>query len=461
MKKGIKRLIIIFIMAALCMTGCGKQEKPTGEKQKHSEETNQEAEGSQGEDKITLVLAAFGGNSELSSQVDLFNQSSEDYRIEIKKYERSGLAEEDGLARLQREIMSGEGPDIIDFGAQYTASDIVGGYTENLLPYLEANDEKIEEKYFHNILEAFYYKEALYALPTCFTLQTFAGSSKELGDREHWNIREMMYCYAEKAQDMLLYPGQTKKDVLGTILTGSMAYYIDWEKGTCSFDGEQFQNVLAFANTFPENLEITDDFSVKQTFFEGGALLLPLQLNNIFDICHGEFIFGEEEITYIGFPMEGECGTVIKPAGPMLAISVNSRYKEASWEFISRFLEEEYQSELTDGFSLCRSVLAEKLSQAQEIQYTTDSEGNQIPVAKDKITFEGEEPVYIYSVTEEQADNLMELIEKASICVANDYQLYSLLWEEADSYFTGSKSLEETAKVMQSRASIYISERVK
>lgn len=53
----------------------------------------------------------------------------------------------------------------------------------------------------------------------------------------------------------------------------------------------------------------------------------------------------------------------------------------------------------------------------------------------------------------------MGLIEEAAIANVKDYQLYSLLWEEADSYFSGSKSLEDTVRVMQSRASIYISER--
>lgn len=430
---------MIFVMAALFMGGCGEQEGQEG-------------------DKITLVLAAFGESPELERQVTLFNQSNEEYQIQIESYQRSELSEEDGRARLQREIMSGKGPDMIDFGAGYATSDIVGGYTENLLPYLGASDEEIKEKYFYNILEAFFYKDALYALPIGFTLQTFAGSRSELGSREHWNIREMIDCYGQKSQDMLLYPGQTKADVFGTILTGSMDYYIDWESGTCSFDGEEFQNLLSFADTFPEKLRITEDFSVKQTFFEGGALLLPLQIRSIFDICKPEFIFGEEEIAYIGFPVEENCGTVIKAAGPVLAISISSRHKEVSWEFISRFLEEQYQRE--DALPLCRSALEVQLFKAREREYMVDSEGNQVPVAKDKISFEGEKPVEIYCITAEQADRLINLIEEAVISTANDYELYSILLEESQGYFFGERTLEEVCKIMQSRASIYLSEKV-
>lgn len=453
---------LLFMITMLFITGCGLEEG-TSEGQNGLPGERQDAEqGSMAEDNRTpLVIGVFDDGRELADQISLYNQTSEEYRIEIRKYERAYLGEEDGLARLQREIMTGKGPDIIDFGAGYAASDIVGGCTENLLPWLGEDYGEIEEEYFGNILEAFCYREKLYALPVRFTLQTFAGSSRELDNREHWNIREMISCYEERAQDMLLYPGQTKADVFGTILTGSMEYFIDWEKGTCSFDGEEFRKILEFANSFPERLEITEEDSVKQIFHEGGALLLPLRLSSIFDICRSEFIFGEEEISYIGFPMEGECGTVIGASGPMLAISINSRNKEAAWEFIARFLQEEYQSQQPNGFPLCRSVLEERLLQAREIEYQRGPDGGQVPVERSRVIFEGEEPVPIYCVTKEQAEKLTGLIEGATICTANDRQLYSMLLEEAGDYFSGEKSLEETARVMQSMASVYIGERVK
>lgn len=484
-------LIMLIMLIMLFMTACGSAEENVGEQSRERQDSPGEQQvgeqqvgeqqvgeqqvgeqqageqqvGEQGsmteDDRTLLVLGVFDDGRELADEISLFNQSSGEYRIEIKKYERSYLGEEDGLARLQREIMTGEGPDIIDFGAGYAVSDIMGGYTEDLLPWLEANDEKTEEKYFGNILKAFCYRDKLYALPVRFRLQTFVGSSRELGNRTHWNIEEMISCYEERKRDMILYPGQTKRDVFGTILTGSMDYFIDWEEGSCRFDGEEFCRVLEFANFFPERLEITEEYSAKQIFHEGGALLLPLRLSGIYDICRSQLIFGEKEISYIGYPMEGECGTVIEAAGPVLAISVNSRNKEAAWEFISLLLEEGYQRKQPNGFPLCRSVLEERLLQAREIAYEKDSEGVQTPVARDSVVFEGENPVPIYCVTEEQARILTALIEEAAICTANDRQLYSLLLEEAQGYFSGEKSLEETARVMQSMASIYVGERIK
>lgn len=442
-----KKALFLLTVIVFFLTSCGTGEQSRGQQK-------------QGE-KETLILVSFEDNAELNKQVALFNKNNDHYQIEIQRYHRSDQPEEDGLVRLQREIMSGKGPDLINFGQQYTTSDIMGKYTEDLLPFLEETVRQNQEDYFNNILEAFYYKEGLYAVPVSFTLETFAGSREALNHRDHWNIQEMMECYQKKQDGMILYPGETKRDVFATILTGSMEYYIDWEKGTCRFDGEEFQKLLQFANQFPDELRMEDDYSVKQIFQNGEALLLPLRLNHIFDICRTEFIFEEEDISYIGFPVEGKSGMVIKPSSPMLAISAGSKHKEASWKLIEQLLSRQYQNSLEDAYPINRSALEEKLLKNREPEYIVDEEGNRVMQVKEQVLFEGEEPIDIFCITEAQADTLLNLIDSAAICAANDYQLYSLILEEADGYFSGDKALQDTVNVIQGRAMIYISEKGK
>ena len=218
---------------------------------------------------------------------------------------------------------------------------------------------------------------------------------------------------------------------------------------------------MEFCNTFPDELVWDEDFSDKQAYENGDALLKPSVLSSIYDVCGDELLFGGENVTYIGFPVEGESGTVIRPAEQALAISIGSKHKEAAWEFICQFLDKTYQSDLDDNFPIRRSVLEESLLANRTTEYTTDADGNQKPVAKGKLLFAGEEPVEIYCVTEEQAGELLHLIESATICSSIDYQLYNVFLEEAGSYFSGDKTLEEAVAVMQSRASIYIGEKVK
>ena len=444
MKKIIFALAAVLAAAALLFTSCGSQGG-----QGHSSQ----------EGPVTLVLASFQDNPVLGRQVELFNRSHDDYQIEIQKYTRWDSAEEDGRARMQREIISGKGPDLIDFGSDYATGDIVGCYTEDLYPYLESGLENPED-YFRNIWDAFRYKDGLYAVPTCFTLSTFAGINENLGGRSGWNIQEMMDCYEERRDEMILYPGEQKIDVFGTILNGSMEYYIDWENGLCSFDGKEFRQVLEFANSFPDSLNLEEDFSVKQTFLDGRALLLPLKIADIYDICNAGFIFGGSEISYIGFPVEGKSGTIINVPGPVLAISIGSGHKEVCWEFITQFLGKEYQGELDSGLPVCRSVLEEKLRAGMETEYSQDQEGKRSPIAKAYIRIEGEDPIEVYQITQAQADTLLHLIESAGLSTSNDRPLYNAVIEEARRYFAGERTLEETLRNIQGRASIYVNERI-
>lgn len=434
-----KKVIFVLLMVALCLSACSDQKEQGPE---------------------ILVLATFQENPELHRQVDLFNQNHKDYRIEIQNYQRSLQMEEDGIAMLQREIISGRGPDLIDFGAEYATSDILGGYTENLIPYLKAEAAENQEEYFTNILESFCYNGKLYAMPVSFISDTFAGSKKALGDREYWNVREMMACYRERPKGTMLYPGETKSDVFSRIILGSMEYYIDWENGTCNFEQEEFKDMLAFANMFPDTLQLDEDFSVKQTFLDGDALIIPTRIAGIYEISRAEYIFSDTDICYIGYPMEGVSGTVISPDAPMLAISIGSEHKEVCWKFIGQYLDRDYQKTL--GLPVNKKAMEEKLAESLTLEYTVDENGDRKPVVKSQVAFAGEESVdNIYCLTKEQTIRLMRLIESAEINDANDYQLFRIIYEEAESYFSGDKTLEEVTEIIQSRASVYVSEKSK
>lgn len=409
------------------------------------------------QEKTVLVLAAFDDNTYLQEKVEQYNRTQHEYQIEIQRYERSEQMEEDGILQLQREIALGKGPDIIDFGSGYTTSDIVGAYTEDLFSYME---EDAETDYFENILQAFAYKENLYAVPLGFTLKSFVGTRQNLGSRSSWTIKEMMECYYGQEKEKLFYPGAFKTDVLGTILTGSMEYYIDWETGECNFDGSEFCDVLKFCNGFSDHLEITDDFSVKQIFLEDKALLLPISMRTVYDICRVEHIFGEEEVTFIGFPVDGKNGTMIQSCGPVLAISRSSAHKDAAWEFVSWLLSPSAQEELPSGYPVCRKALEEQISQALEIEYEINAEGVQEQVVRQQVIFEGEDPIDIYCITPRQSEQLITLIEQAETTSQSDPKIYGIFFEEADYYFNGAKSLEETVDVIQSKIYIYVNEKI-
>lgn len=432
-----KKLLLLVVLV-LGLTACGKEEEPVN-------------------GVTTLKLAMFEDNARVREQVLLFNESHTDYQIEIVEYKRSYNPQEDGVAKLQREIISGEGPDIIDYGMRFSISDIVGEYTENLLPYLE---QESELELFDNILETFYYEDKLYALPVSFCISSFAGDKDVLENRTKWNITEMIECYTKNADNRILFPGETKLAVLADMIYCNANYYIDWENGNCKFDGEEFRKLLEFANSFPDTMNLDFDDSVKQMIEDGETMLYQFNITEIYDICKAEYLFDGSEV-YIGYPVEGNSGTVAKNWGPMLGISFSSKHKDVAWEFIAGFLKEDYQKQIDWGLPMNKTALLSLLEENREPEYELDEEGKEVPVVKGQLRFQGEEPVDFYNLSEEQGNKLLELIEGVELGNAIDLQLHNILLEEARAYFAGDKTVEEAMEAMQSRATIFVSERVK
>lgn len=284
------------------------------------------------------------------------------------KYSRSFTGEDDGMQKLQREIISGEGPDIIDFGQNYAKSDVIGKYTEDLFPYIvsEKND------YFENILNSFSLNDHLYAIPISFTLDSLVSTTSIVNDMKSWNTQEMIETYniqKELSNEIYLYPGETKLAVFGAITAGSIDYYVNWNTGECKFNETDFQNILKFANTFPETLKITDDFSPKEIFATGRAILYPSHITNFYSTAKIDQIFKNQEVVYIGFPVENNTGTIINASKNILAISALSKNKEVAWDFISEVLSEEYQDGITESFPIRKSSFYKLLSNAKMIEY--------------------------------------------------------------------------------------------
>lgn len=407
---------------------------------------------------VSLTLVSFEESRELTEQVNMFNETHEGYWIDLQIYGQDDAGKGGQIERLQREIAAGRGPDLINYGTRYASNYCLGKYTENLLDYLPEDWQSI---YFSNILESFFLDGGLYAMPVGFSLSTFVGRQDMLGDRERWGIQEMIQIYMEREEGVILYPGETKADVFWRIFSHNMEYFIDWEKGRCSFDSEEFRDILAFSNTFPDMLRIAEDYSPKTLFAEGKTLLYPVSISGIYDICRAGRILATEEVAYVGFPVGEGYGTVIRPSSLVLAISAASEYKDISWEFIAQFLDPDYQAEKQNRcLPLRRDTLEDMLERAGSMDYAVDEDGNEAPIVKAEILFDGEELIEVYHMEEKEKEQLLRLIDTASLNDAIDYTLYYTLQEEAQSYFAGDKTLDEAVDVIQRRASLYVVERM-
>lgn len=429
-----KKLIMFLIIALTFLCGCSTKEN-------------------QAEENQTLVLAVLFDNPGLSSAVAKFNKEHENMQIEIKNYLEDSLEIQDAINTIKMEIVSGAGPDLIDFGTFYSAGDASEKILLDLNVLMEQDEHFHKEDYFCNIWDTFSGAEGLHIMIPSFRINSFATSVPELMKLNQWNIETMVACYTGKPEGTILFPGETKISVFGFLCTGSIENYTNWDDGTCSFNGTSFQELLKFADRFPLQLNFLEDTSVREEFSEGRALLYPVSISNVFTTTQVGMLLGKAN--YIGYPMDEGNGSIAEIDSVAIGIGKNCKNKEIAWEFIKTLLDDDYQDNIKDGLPIKRSSLNKRLEEAMAPEYLENGE----KAVKEKFLFEGDDPIYVYEITKENADLLISIIEKVQYNSSIDRSLYDIIMEEADFFFHEERTAEETADIIQNRAAIFIHEK--
>lgn len=439
MKKRVSLSITFIFMGVfssffLLLSGCGEESIKSKEKE-------------------ILTLAVLYEDPELSRWVTRFNSDNSEVEIEIQNYGEAGTDVIDAMNRIRMEIVSGKGPDLIDFGLLYSPRDVSGGILENLYTYMQEDISFQKQDYFYNIIDSFGVGESLYVMVPSFRITSFATIDEELIGLDNWNVQTMINCYEGRPQGMSLFPGETKVAVFGMICTGSMENYVDWDKGTCRFDSDSFKSLLMFANQFPLKLNLAEDVSIKDMFSEGKSLLFPAYISDVYEIRKIKMLLGENSF-FVGYPMDEGSGNISVINNIAIGIGKNCKNKDAAWHFIKSLLSNDFQNSVTNGLPVSRSSLQLLFDDAMKETYLNNKEKK----IKAEILFEGEDSVPIYSIASNDAELLTSIIEKVEYNSAIDRNLYNIVLEEADSLFHEKGTIDSVSDIIQNRANVYMKE---
>ena len=67
--------------------------------------------------------------------------------------------------------------------------------------------------------------------------------------------------------------------------------------------------------------------------------------------------------------------------------------------------------------------------------------------------------IKIHAMTEEEADEFRDLVDNAELFYRYNDTVKDIVTEEAQYYFSGARSAEETAAVIQNRVKLYLEEK--
>ncbi len=411
----------------------------------------------------------------LSNAVVNFNKQSDKYKIKVVSYasltdligaEDQNTAVYDAIGRMNNSFLDEGCPDIIDLSYSNVESLAGKGLLMDLNDYLNTSNVMSKNDIVPGIVEAFTVDGKLIAIPRSFYINVLFAKADLLQGRESWTVKEFID-FCNQYPDATPFEYATQQDILYTMLALAADKYIDYKNLTCDFDNQDFIDILDFAKTFPKEVDYNvinvmntdpNKFINNEVLFNE-ATLWSMESYAIYSSQIGA------PAEMIGYPTaDGSSGFTFNVDGNF-GISTKTQYKEGVYEFLDFYFEQPSESYGQVYFSSKQSELDKQLKDSMEEKYVLDENGEQVldengePMKEPFLTtMINNEIVDIYAAKPEEVEQVRNAINNTHTAISQDVTIYNMIYEEAQPYFEGQKSAEETAKVIQSKISIYISE---
>jgi ABC-type glycerol-3-phosphate transport system substrate-binding protein/uncharacterized protein YceK len=389
---------------------------------------------SDGQGRIVLTLATMEYNW-YDGTVLTFNESQDEYKIEIRYYEDSV----DGLNQMNLDIISGDAPDIYALRNMPISQMVSQGLLEDIYPFIDADPDMDIADFNPTLLAAMETDGKLYTLIPHVSIYTLMSVPGTLGE-ESVTFGELL----SLADGEDPFGGDmTSYQFLQYTLAGQNSPFVDWSSGTCDFQNQEFYDALALARLLPTDYDGTGTFTNRSLALSTGASGTDLIYDGIAVGCEPNQV---PELH--GLPgRDGQEQYLLTPSTNIYGISAQSDHQDGIWEFLRTYLLEEYQ----EGNSIPLLRSQEEKDKASTAQWVAEYGEYEMPSPTEGwITFTVPDTRY--------EDAFWELLDKANGVYEANPSLMEIIWSEAQAYFAGDKTAEQAAENIQSRVSLYLAE---
>lgn len=419
-------------------------------------------------ERTLLTLGAEYLDSSLKDAVIDYNRKSNEYRITLVDYSQYNTDDDYtlGSQQLDRDVISGNCPDIISLSTGHQDKYIAKGALADLSTLMEKDDSISQDNLVAGALKAYTSDGKLYGMPYSFNVQTLIASVKLVGDRTSWNMADMAQVIEGLDDTVTVMEYTTQVGFLQQMVYQNMNQFVDYGKATCSFDSDAFKQLLTASAKLPTEDELYGDNSDEVAIssddgyqmLQSGDLLMTTSYISGDSYSLKEFygIYNNKDfgMVNIGYPTDEGSGVQVSVSGG-LAISAKSKYTDVAWDFIKTLLSDDFQGDQWN-FPVTKSALDKALAEAMEQDYYTDENGEK--VYYDQSTYIGDTEYTLSPLTQEQVDDFKAMVDGASVGGNYDTDIMDIINEESAAYFSGDKSAEDVAALIQNRVSIYLGE---
>lgn len=415
-------------------------------------------------DKSVVVLAGNWLGSELRQRVVEFNRSNDTYRIVLKEYDSYNSYDdyEAGFTKLNNDIITGSMPDILVANNLPIDNYIAKGLVADVGELIEQDPELSQVEFLQNVFDAFSVDDKLYYVVPRFSVSTMIAKTALVGDRDTWNLEDMKQVVETMGENAQPIGEMSRYDFMSTAMQYCGNDFIDVKTGKCSFNSQNFINMMEYAKTLPEEIDWDsvygkDDYWMTQEsqYRDNKTLLMRLSIGELRNLNYQLNGYFGEPVTFIGFPTESGKGSFII-ANQSYVLSAKSANLEGAWEFVRYYLMDEYQNGEDWGLPVNKQSFMERAQLATQKPTYTDENGNEVEY-EDTFYVNGEE-IPLAPLSQEQVDQVVEFILSVDRAYYYNEKVFNIINEEIGGFFAGQRSAKDVADVIQSRAQVYVDE---
>ncbi|QZY54113.1 extracellular solute-binding protein [Crassaminicella profunda] len=396
---------------------------------------------------------------ELRGKISGYMKAHPDTIIKINQYDYKEEYLSDYLKKMNTNIISGKGDDLIPTAYLPMSKYVKSGVFENLSDYMKKDKEFNMEDYHQNVFENLKIQGNYYSFPIGFKLGSLMANQDLLDEKnmqvkkENWNRESFINVLRELSQENGIYglPNMEKEEIFEMFFVGDQEHFIDYENKKTNFNSESFKALLKDVQTIYDEKLI--DENVTGMDIEG---------MNMYQGTNGKIVFmNQSKISLMFMPLlknmignfklypypssHGKGGHAF--TANAYGINVNSKNKELAWEVL-KYL----SGEKKDKGAFYTGIEMNKKSLEKQLDEMKNGENTGIIIAT-----EGGE-LSSSSLTEENIKNIKDAIENTTINTSIDPQINKILKEAIKKYFAKEMAQEELIKTLDNKISTYLNE---
>lgn len=312
----------------------------------------------------------------------------------------------------------------------------------------------------------------LWGLPSGYSVETLVGKTETLGGRTSWTFSEMLDFAKTLPEGTTLMQGLSQQSVFYQ-LDGLFTQFIDLDNHTCDFENQNFYDTLNYIASLPAEYDYSADRNPDNRYekFQNGQIALySMWMHDAASILEPECVFNTKDYTFIGYPTYGENsrgGNVT--CSNVFVVTNFCKNTDIAWDFIKSVVAPDDDGDSIRYGGGDMPILRESLRKVCEGFYDYEFEfyysggGGYGPGDPDNPRTQDDldEPGVLAHFTPEHTEALINYIDNdcgSPITDAMPTELQNIISEEITSFTGGAKTAEECAKVIQSRAKIWLAE---